>query len=87
MERQQQNAEANKARQKEQEEKNDAKKRMKGNNKPSKKFKKKQVNIIEEKKGRIRQEGAQQEANAKAELAKAVPENVPSALQRFYKRN
>lgn len=86
LERQQQIAEANAARRKEQQEKNDSKKRMKGKNKPSKKHKKKQINIIEEKKGRIRQEGAQQDATANTELRKQAPEDVPAALQRFYKR-
>ncbi len=86
MERQQQTAEANAAQRKEQQEKNDAKKRMKGKNKPSKKHKKKQINVIEEKKGRIRQESAQQDANANAELRKQASEDVPTALQRFYKR-
>lgn len=91
MERQQQAAEANRLQRKEQQEANDAKKRMKGKNKPSKKHKKKQVNIIEEKKGRIRQEAQQQQqpdanGSAAAELRKEAPEHVPSALQRFYKR-
>ena len=86
MERQQQTAEANAAQRKEQQEKNDSKKRMKGKNKPSKKHKKKQINIVEETKGRIRQESAQQDANAKAELRKQAPEDVPTSLQRFYKR-
>ena len=87
MERQQQAAEANRLQRKEQQEKNDAKKRMKGKNKPSKKHKKKQINIIEEKKGRVRQEAQQQQANTTAELSTEAPEHVPSALQRFYKRN
>lgn len=87
MERQQQAAEANRLQRKEQQEANDAKKRMKGKNKPSKKHKKKQINIIEEKKGRIRQEAQQADtANAPADLRKEAPEHVPTALQRFYKR-
>ena len=89
MERQQQAVEANRLQRKEQQENNDAKKRMKGKNKPSKKHKKKQINVIEEKKGRIRQEAQQQgdaSVNAAAELRKEAPEHVPSALQRFYKR-
>ena len=85
LERQQQTAEANAAQRKEQQEKNDAKKRTKGKNKPSKKHKKKQINVIEEKKGRIRQESAQQDANANAELRKQAAKDVPTALQRFYK--
>ena len=85
MERQQQAAEANRLQRKEQQDKNDAKKRMKGKNKPSKKHKRKQVNIVEEKKGRIRQE-SQQDANSSAELRNEAPQNVPTALQRFYKR-
>ncbi|KAL0026553.1 hypothetical protein WJX77_006409 [Trebouxia sp. C0004] len=86
LERQQQTAEANAAQRKEQQEKNDAKKRMKGKNKPSKKHKKKQINVIEETKGRIRQESAQQDLNANAALRSQAPEDVPTALQRFYKR-
>ena len=86
LERQQQTAEANRAQRQEQQDKNDSKKKMKGKNKPSKKHKKKQVNIIEEKKGRIRQEAAQQDATANAELKKQAVEDVPTALQRFYKR-
>ena len=88
MERQQQAAEANRLQRKEQQEANDGKKRMKGKNKPSKKHKKKQINIIEEKKGRIRQEAQQADATASAtaELRKEAPEHVPTALQRFYKR-
>ena len=42
--------EANATRRKEQEEKNEAKTKMKGKNKPSRRFKKKQSNIIEERK-------------------------------------
>lgn len=89
MERQQQAAEANRLQLKEQQEANDAKKRMKGKNKPSKKHKKKQINIIEEKKGRIRQEAQKQSdagGNAAAEPRKEAPEHMPAALQRFYKR-
>lgn len=86
LERQQQTAEANAAQRKEQQEKNDVKKRMKGKNKPSKKHKKKQINVIEEKKARIRQESVQQDANTDAELRKQALEDVPTALQRFYKR-
>ena len=91
MERQQQAVEANRLQRKEQQEANDAKKRMKGKNKPSKKHKKKQINIIEEKKGRIQQEAQQQQqpdanGSGAAELRTEAPEHVPSALQRFYKR-
>ena len=86
LERPQQTAAANAARRKEQQEKNDSKKGMKGKNKPSKKHKKKQISVIEEKKGHIRQESAQQDANPNTELRKQAPEDVPKALQRFYKR-
>lgn len=86
MQRQQQAAEANKLQKKEQQEQNEAKKKMKGKNKPSRRHRKKQENIIEEKKGQIKQSMQEQKA-LDAETKDQSPENVPAALQRFYKRS
>ncbi|MEW5304015.1 MAG: hypothetical protein WDW36_006654 [Sanguina aurantia] len=69
---------------------NDAKVKMKGKNRPSKRHRKKQTNIIEERKAGVKERIKQEEVDKKkeaadAERAKAV-ENVPSALLRFYKK-
>ncbi|BDA41031.1 WD repeat-containing protein 46 [Coccomyxa sp. Obi] len=83
-------AAANEARRKEQEEKNDAKKRMKGKNKPSRRQKKKQTNIIEARKPEIRQrmreEGVLSGGGAQKKQPAPIPEDVPRALHRFYKK-
>lgn len=85
-----QEAEANRARKKEQEAKNDSKSRMKGKNRPSKKHRKKQTNIIEEKRPEVlkrmqeaeqrkkEQERRDREAQVAARVAAA-----PRALARF----
>ena len=52
-EKQAQEAEANRLRRKEQEETNDAKTKMKGKNRPSKRHRKKQTNVIEEKRPEV----------------------------------
>lgn len=86
IQRQQQAAEANKLHKQEQQEQNEGKKKMKGKNKPSRRHRKKQENIIEEKKGQIRKD-MQEKQNTDSEPKNQTPENVSSALQRFYKRN
>ena len=86
---------ANAARSKARQEKSEKKTKMKGKNKPTRRQRKKQQNIIEEKKPKIKaaimEQGlgaerghlrkAQREAQKAAEL-----ENVPRALHRFYKK-
>ena len=61
---------------------------LQGKNRPSKRHRKKQTNIIEERKGQVQQrmdeEAKRRAAKAEREAA-AVPEGVPKALERFYK--
>ncbi|KAL6757695.1 WD40-repeat-containing domain protein [Haematococcus lacustris] len=76
------------------EEKNEAKSKMKGKNRPSKRHRKKQTNIIEERKPVVKQRMKEQEqqraqalqeaAQHKAASAAAAIANVPRALQRMY---
>ncbi|KAK9916905.1 hypothetical protein WJX75_008601 [Coccomyxa subellipsoidea] len=83
-------AAANAARRKEQEDKNESKKRMKGKNKPSRRQKKKQNNIIEagkpELRQRMREQGVLSGGGAEKKQPAAIPEDVPRALHRFYKK-
>jgi len=89
-ERQEQQAEANRARRRQQDDKNDAKTRMKGKNRPSKKHRKKQMNVIEEKKPEMLKRLADEErrkfeAEARArEARQAAAQSAPRALSRFY---
>eukprot|EP00891_Asterochloris_glomerata_P003549 jgi/Astpho2/3549/fgenesh1_pm.00057_%23_8_t len=87
-ERRAQQEEAERARRKQQRDKNESKAKMKGKNRPSKRHRKKQTNIIEERKGQLQQrmdeEAKRRAAKAEREAA-AVPEGVPKALERFYK--
>jgi len=79
---------ANRARKKGQQDKADKKTKMKGKNKPTRRQRKKQQNIIEERKPKIkasmRDEQRESRERKKQELAK-VEETVPRALHRFYK--
>lgn len=85
---------ANAARVKVQREKADEKKRMKGKNKPTRRQKKKQQNIIEDKMPKIRAAMREQGVSAehghlkKASLKKneETLDGVPRALHRFYKK-
>lgn len=86
---------ANLARIRQQREKSDAKTKMKGKNKPSRRQRKKQQNIIEEKKPKIkasmREQGVTAEhghkkAQEKEEELKKALEGVPRALHRFLKK-
>ncbi|EIE26391.1 WD40 repeat-like protein [Coccomyxa subellipsoidea C-169] len=88
-------AAANASRRKEQEEKNEGKKRMKGKNKPSRRQKKKQANIIEaraapagkpELRQRMREQGVLSGGGAEKKQPAPIPEDVPRALHRFYKK-
>jgi U3 small nucleolar RNA-associated protein 7 len=94
-ERKEEAAAANRARMRKQREQNESKKKMKGKNRPSRRQKKKQLNIIQDKKpevkARMREQGlatAEHGGRNVPEKAaeKEVPENVPRALQRFYKK-
>ena len=86
---------ANAAREQRRKEKADKKTRMKGKNKPTRRQKKKQQNIIEEKLPKIKaamreqgltaERGHLQREKRQAEAAAAL-ENVPRALHRFYKK-
>ncbi|KAK9810541.1 hypothetical protein WJX72_012424 [[Myrmecia] bisecta] len=77
--------EANKARHREADEKNAGKKKMKGKNKPSRRYKKKQLNIVEERKASIKQGQSGGAAAISAERkVQPIPEGVPKALHRFY---
>ena len=79
---------ANRARKKGQQDKADKKTKMKGKNKPTRRQRKKQQNIIEERKPKMkasmRDEQRESRERKKQELAK-VEETVPRALHRFYK--
>jgi U3 small nucleolar RNA-associated protein 7 len=64
---------------------------MQGKNKPSRRQRKKQANIIEERKplvkARMREQGVSAEHGHKQQRAEAaVPEGVPRALHRFFKK-
>ena len=86
--------EANRARNKARQEKSDKKSKMKGKNKPTRRQRKKQQNIIEERKPKIKaamremgqtaERGHLQAERRKQELAEKL-ESVPRALHRFYK--
>ncbi|EFN58765.1 hypothetical protein CHLNCDRAFT_29762 [Chlorella variabilis] len=83
--------EANRARLEEQRQKNEEKKRMKGKNKPSRRQRKKQANIVEERKpgikARMREQGVSAEFGHKQPRAEpGVPADVPRALHRFFKK-
>ncbi|PNH04286.1 putative U3 small nucleolar RNA-associated protein 7 [Tetrabaena socialis] len=63
--------------------------KMKGKNKPSRRHRKKQSNIIEDRKPSVKQK-QQEEATRKKEAAQkkaedAIPEDAPRAVRRFYK--
>lgn len=79
---------ANRARKKGQLEKAEKRTKMKGKNKPTRRQRKKQQNIIEERKpsikASIRDEQREKLARKKRQLAK-VEETVPRALHRFFK--
>ncbi|KAL4457883.1 hypothetical protein ABPG75_012748 [Micractinium tetrahymenae] len=84
---------ANRARLAEQQQKNEEKKRMKGKNKPTRRQRKKQANIVEEKlpamKQRMREQGVSAEFGHKHKAAReeaGVPAEVPRALHRFFKK-
>lgn len=70
--------------------KQEVKTRMKGKNKPSRKFRKKQLNVIDEKK--VAMEERKREEAARARRAKQeggagpAAEEVPSILKSFYKK-
>ncbi|CAG9463140.1 unnamed protein product [Pedinophyceae sp. YPF-701] len=73
-----------------QREKNEARTKMKGKNKPTRKHRKKQDNVIRERKdeikGKMRQQGvAAERATSRAGQA-PPPEDVPRALARLYQR-
>lgn len=66
---------------------------LQGKNKPTRRQRKKQANIIEEKlpaiKQRMREQGVSAEFGHKQKAAReeaAVPDDVPRALQRFFKK-
>ncbi|PSC71469.1 WD40 repeat [Micractinium conductrix] len=82
---------ANRARMEQQRHKNEEKKPMKGKNKPTRRQRKKQANIIEEKKpeikARMREQGVAAEYGHKRQAEEAdVPADVPRALHRFFKK-
>ena len=83
-------AAANAAQRKEQQEQNDSKKRMKGKNKPSRRQRKKQDNVIEERRGdvkaRMREQGVLSGGGAEKKAPVEIPEGVPRALHRFYRK-
>ena len=86
------NAAANAA----QREKNEAKKPAKGKNRPSRRQKKKQLNVIEDARPGVRERMREQGvstaehggrfAAVAAQQQSGVPDGVPRALQRFYKK-
>jgi len=83
-------AAANAARTGEQRQENDDKKKMKGKNRPSKRHRKKQGNIIEDKQPEVvKRMREQAERRAAADAARAVRDATmaeqPRALHRFYK--
>lgn len=84
---------ANRAAVDEQRQKNEEKKRMKGKNKPTRRQRKKQANIIEERKpeikARMREQGVAAEFGHKGKATRTeaeVPGEVPRALHRFFKK-
>ncbi|KAK2080015.1 hypothetical protein QBZ16_002410 [Prototheca wickerhamii] len=81
-------AEANAARRERERRRTDARTPMKGKNKPSRRQKRKQLNIVEDRKPavkeRMRQQGVAGGAQRKAR--EPIPESVPRALHRFFKR-
>lgn len=78
---------ANAARLAAQRAKSEVKVKMKGKNKPSRRHKKKQGNIIEEKKPQVQARMKEQGDRKQAVVAKAkeVPADVPRALHAFFK--
>ena len=100
IERRKQAVDAELSARKQQREKNEEKTKMKGKNKTSKRYRKKQLNVIDDKKlakmeaKRMREEGitekrghvaAPGESAGAASTAPVAPENVSKALRRFYK--
>jgi len=96
-ERQQKQIKAELARRGSQREKNEEKKRMKGKNKSSKRFRKKQQNVIDDKKfQQLQDKAARSKANKVANSSAALqskdggshsaPSDTPFGLQRFYKK-
>ena len=81
-------AEANAARLERERRRTDARTPMKGKNKPSRRQKRKQLNIVEDRKPavkeRMRQQGVAGGTQRKAR--EPIPESVPRALHRFFKR-
>ena len=70
-------------------EKNDEKAKMKGKNKPSRRHRKKQSNIIEERKADVQQhmqEEARERKDSRSKDADDAAAPVPRALQMFYRR-
>ncbi|KAG1679461.1 hypothetical protein FOA52_007753 [Chlamydomonas sp. UWO 241] len=90
-ERQMAQVDANRARRKTQQDVNDARTPMKGKNRPSKKHRKKQLNVIEEKRPEVVERMAEEkrrkfDAEARAKEARqAAAAEAPRALARFYK--
>lgn len=76
-------AEANAARRREQEARNEAKTRMKGKNRPSKRYRKKRTNIVDDKKGAIREDNKEAQ---KYQQRVEIPANAPKLLHRFFGR-
>lgn len=70
----------------------EAKAKMKGKNRPSRRHRKKQTNIIEDRKPAIKQRQQEEEARRKeveqrrAEQAALIPSDAPKAVRRFYKQ-
>lgn len=77
---------ANAARAASQREKNEARRRMKGKNKPTRRQRKKQFVIIEEKKATLREKLAAGEGGG-PRSADEAPADVPRALARLYKKH
>lgn len=74
-----------------QRQKNEVKTRMKGKNKPSRKFRKKQLNVIDEKRAAAEERKAEEAKRARLAKKEAAPgersaEEVPSILKSFYKK-
>jgi U3 small nucleolar RNA-associated protein 7 len=63
---------------------------MKGKNKPSRRQRKKQSNVIEERKGevaaRMREQGVLSGGGAEQKAPELIPDSVPRALHRFYRK-
>ncbi|GAX74039.1 hypothetical protein CEUSTIGMA_g1489.t1 [Chlamydomonas eustigma] len=92
VEKRRQEEEANRLRRKQAEEKNDSKARMKGKNRPSKRHRKKQTNVIEEKRPEVLKKMRDEEKrrqDKQARMQKLEQDiaigSAPRALSRFYK--